>query len=82
EDDEIHLTSSGGLQQHVIIVGYGLNGRNLARVLRAVGIPYLVLELNAEVVGRAKAMGEKINYGDATRREVLLHAGIEKAWSL
>ncbi|MCV4600561.1 NAD-binding protein, partial [Escherichia coli] len=23
-----------------------------------------------------------INYGDATRREVLLHAGIEKAWSL
>ncbi|MEW6362945.1 MAG: cation:proton antiporter [Pyrinomonadaceae bacterium] len=82
EDDEIHLTSSGGLQQHVIIVGYGLNGRNLARVLRAVGIPYLVLELNAEVVRRAKAMGEKINYGDATRREVLLHAGIEKAWSL
>lgn len=82
EDDQIHLTSSGGLQQHVIIVGYGLNGRNLARVLRAVGIPYLVLELNAEVVRRAKAMGEKINYGDATRREVLIHAGIEKAWSL
>lgn len=82
EDDEIHLTSSGGLQQHVIIVGYGLNGRNLARVLRAVGIPYLVLELNAEVVRRAKANGEKINYGDATRREVLIHAGIEKAWAL
>lgn len=82
EDDEIHLTSSGGLQQHVIIVGYGLNGRNLSRVLRTVGIPYVVLELNAEVVKRAKAKGEKINFGDSTRREVLSHAAIDKAWSL
>src|SRR5687768_6326913 len=54
-EEDIHLTSSGGLHQHVIIVGYGLNGRNLARVLRAVGIPYMVLELNADVVRRAKA---------------------------
>jgi CPA2 family monovalent cation:H+ antiporter-2 len=82
EEEDIHLTSSGGLNQHVIIVGYGLNGRNLARVLRAVGVPYVILELNAEVVRRAKLRGEKINFGDATRREVLLHAGIDKAWAL
>lgn len=82
EDEEIHMTSSGGLQQHVIIVGYGLNGRNLARVLRSVGIPYVVLELNAEVVRRAKDKGEKINFGDATRREVLHHAAVKKAWAL
>jgi monovalent cation:H+ antiporter-2, CPA2 family len=81
-EEDIHLTSSGGLQQHVIIVGYGLNGKNLARVLRTVGIPYLVLELTADVVRRAKTRGEKINFGDATRREVLLHAGIERASSL
>ncbi|HEX6279630.1 MAG TPA: cation:proton antiporter, partial [Pyrinomonadaceae bacterium] len=82
EDEEIHLTSSGGLQQHVIIVGYGLNGRNLARVLRTVGIPYVVLDVNAEAVRRAKDNGEKINFGDATRREVLSHAAIDKAWAL
>ena len=82
ESEEIHLTSSGGLQQHVIIVGYGLNGKNLARVLRAVGIPYVVLELNAEVVKRAKDKGEKINFGDATRREVLMHAKVDKAWAV
>jgi CPA2 family monovalent cation:H+ antiporter-2 len=81
-EDDIHLTSSGGLQQHVIIVGYGLNGRNVARVLRAVGVPYVILELNADEVRRAKAKGEKINFGDATRREVLLHAGVEHAWAL
>ena len=81
-EEDIHLTSSGGLQHHVIIVGYGLNGRNLARVLRAVGVPYVVLELDADVVRRAKGKGEKINFGDATRREVLLHAGVGQAWSL
>ena len=81
-EEDIHLTSSGGLQQHVIIVGYGLNGRNLARVLRAVGIPYSILELNPDVVRRSKAKGEKINFGDATRREVLVHAGVEQAWAL
>ncbi|MCC7306691.1 MAG: cation:proton antiporter [Acidobacteria bacterium] len=81
-EQNIHMTSSGGLQQHVIIVGYGLNGRNLARVLRTVGIPYVILELNAESVRKAKEKGEKINFGDATRREVLLHAGIDNAWAL
>jgi CPA2 family monovalent cation:H+ antiporter-2 len=82
ESDDIHMTSSGGLQQHVIIVGYGLNGRNLARVLRAVGVPYVVLDVNATAVNRAKAKGEKINFGDSTRREVLQHVNIDSAWAL
>ncbi len=81
-EEDIHLTSSGGLNNHVIIVGYGLNGRNLARVLRAVLVPYTILELNADVVREAKEKGEKINFGDATRREVLKHAEIEHASAL
>ena len=81
-EEDIHLTSSGGLNNHVIIVGYGLNGRNLARVLRAVLVPYTILELNADVVRDAKEKGEKINFGDATRREVLHHAHIENANAL
>src|SRR5688572_10917750 len=71
EEEDIHVTSSGGLTNHVIIVGYGLNGRNLARVLRAVLVPYTILDLNTETVRQAKEKGEKINFGDATRREVL-----------
>jgi CPA2 family monovalent cation:H+ antiporter-2 len=67
------------LKGHVVIIGYGLNGRNLARVLRRVRVPYLVLELNAEVVRNAGAEGERIVYGDATRREVLHHVGLERA---
>lgn len=81
-EEDIHLTSSGGLENHTIIVGYGLNGRNLARVLRAVLVPYTILDLNAETVREAKEKGEKINFGDATRREVLHHAHIEDANAL
>jgi monovalent cation:H+ antiporter-2, CPA2 family len=81
-EEDLHITSTGGLNNHVIIVGYGLNGRNLARVLRAVNVSYTILDLNAEVVREAKEKGEKINFGDATRREVLHHAAIENANAL
>lgn len=70
------------LKGHVVIVGYGLNGRNLSKVLRRVGIPYLVLELNAETVRVAGTQGEPIVYGDSTRKEVLYHAGIKHARQL
>lgn len=65
--------------KHIIIVGYGLNGKNLARVLKAAGLPYIVLETNSQTVTRAKASGERIYFGDATRREVLHHVAVEKA---
>ena len=67
------------MRGHVVIVGYGLNGRNLAKVLRRTSVPYVVLELNAEAVRNAQAEGENVVYGDATRREVLHHVGIERA---
>lgn len=81
-EEDIHVTSTGGLTNHVIIVGYGLNGRNLARVLRSVAISYTILDLDAETVRAAKEKGEKINFGDATRREVLNHARIDEAHAL
>lgn len=67
------------LRGHVIIVGYGLNGRNLAKVLRRTGVPYLVMELNAEAVREASDQGERIIYGDATRKEVLHHIRLDYA---
>ena len=67
---------------HVVIVGYGLNGGNVARVLRGLGIPVVVLELNPATVRRAQARGESVVYGDATNRQVLRHTGIERARAL
>lgn len=64
---------------HVVIVGFGLNGRNVSKVLRKTKIPHLVLELNAEAVREASARGEAVQYGDSTRREVLHSARLEHA---
>jgi CPA2 family monovalent cation:H+ antiporter-2 len=64
------------LSNHVIIVGYGLNGRNLARVLRVADIDYVILEINPETVRQAQNMDEPIFYGDGSRPAVLEHLGI------
>lgn len=58
------------LTQHLIIVGFGVNGANLARASQAVSIPYVILEMNPETVKQARAAGERIYFGDATQADV------------
>lgn len=67
------------LKDHVIIAGFGLNGRNVVRVLGETGIPYVVLELNPVTVRQGKAEGINIVYGDLTRKDVLQQAGVAGA---
>lgn len=64
---------------HIIVVGFGLNGRNLTRVLREVDIPYAILELNINTVREMHKLGEPIHYGDATKVEVLHRTGVKTA---
>ncbi len=66
-------------QGHVIIIGFGLNGRNLASVLKEAEIPYVVLEMNSDTVLEMKKKGEPIFYGDGTRKEILHKLSIENA---
>jgi CPA2 family monovalent cation:H+ antiporter-2 len=73
------LAKDTEMKGHVVIVGYGLNGRNVSRVLDKVKVPYVVLELNAEVVREAVKQGEPVHYGDSSRREVLHRANLEEA---
>ncbi len=63
----------------VLIIGYGLNGENLARVLLSTGIPYIILELDPMRVAAAGARGENVIFGDATRPQVLEQVGAEHA---
>ena len=64
---------------HIVIVGFGLNGRNLAEVLKEASVPYVALELNNYTVLEMKRKGEPIFYGDGTSLEILHKLGIDGA---
>ncbi len=77
-----HADSFSGIekfQDHVIIAGFGLNGRNLAKVLKESGINYIIIEMNPDTVKQERAKGEQIIFGDISREEVLHSAGIHTA---
>lgn len=67
------------IKDHVIVMGYGLSGRNLVRVLEETEIPYLALDLDGDTVRREAQNGVKIIYGDATNPSVLHHVRIDDA---
>ena len=66
-------------KDHLIIIGFGLNGRNLALAAKKVNIPYVILEMNPDTVKTERAKGEAIFYGDASNTEALMHLNVEEA---
>src|SRR5690606_32959777 len=71
KEDEEKAKEGLDLVNHLIIVGYGINGRNVARAARHIEIPYVILELNVDIVKEEKAKGEPILFGDASEEHVL-----------
>ena len=65
--------------KHVLICGYGRCGQNLARLLEQEGIPYMALDLDPDRVRQAAAAGHSVVYGDATRLQALMAAGLVRA---
>lgn len=66
-------------RDHVVIVGYGVIGRNLARSAKMAGVDYVIIEINDETVREEKANGEPIFYGDASQSAALEHANLANA---
>lgn len=67
------------LKGHLIIVGFGFNGRTVAKAAKAAGIPYVVIESNPQSVRDGLEAGHRIFYGDASQESVLEHASINTA---
>jgi len=80
----LHQIAVSGMRaaKHVLLCGYGRTGQNLARFLEQEGIGYVALDLDPERVREAAAAGESAVYGDATRRETLIAAGLVRASAL
>ena len=70
-------------KDHIIITGYGITGKSVARAAEITGIPYMVIEMNPEIVRREKsARRPYFIFGDAAQEELLEHAGIHDARTL
>jgi CPA2 family monovalent cation:H+ antiporter-2 len=69
----------GEAKDGLLIVGYGLNGRNLYLAVKDSEIPVSILEMNPDTVRAERSAGDPISFGDATQDAVLLHAGIQEA---
>jgi len=81
---EIHRIASQAVSadKHLIICGYGRCGQNLAQLLDQENIDYVALDLDPQRTREAAAAGHSVVFGDATRRETLMAAGIHRATSL
>ena len=66
-------------EDHLLIIGYGVNGRNVARAAAMADIPYMIVETNPVTVKQEKTLGQPIYYGDASQEAVLEHVGIHAA---
>ncbi len=66
-------------EKHAVICGFGRSGQYLARFMAQEEVSYVALDLDPERVREAAAAGETVVYGDATRRETLVAAGIARA---
>jgi CPA2 family monovalent cation:H+ antiporter-2 len=67
------------LKKHVIICGYGRVGQHIARLLDKIHIPYVGLDLDAELVHFASLAGDKVLYGDPSHPGILQAAGLDTA---
>ena len=78
EEEEI-AADAEALSDHLIIIGFGVGGKYLAKAAKMAGIQYTILEMNPDTVRAYAAQGEPISHGDATHPAVLRALGIAHA---
>jgi CPA2 family monovalent cation:H+ antiporter-2 len=82
EAEEGAADTVAGLKDHLVIVGFGLCGRQIADAARQSGVAFCVIEVNPETVRRLREKGEQVIFGDAGQSAILEHAHIESASAL
>jgi monovalent cation:H+ antiporter-2, CPA2 family len=70
------------LKDHVIVLGYGRSGQTVAQVLRNEGHTVLALDLDPDRVREARAAGQRVEFGDASRQGALSTLGLANAKAL
>jgi len=70
------------MSNHIIICGYGRNGKQAAKKLEAYGKPYVIVECNKEIAEKLQEDDIPNVFGNANEDETLYEAGIENASTL
>jgi len=66
-------------QNHLVIIGYGINGENLAKAAKEADIQYVIIELDPAMIRKARKRSEPIVFGDASNESILKHVGIQRS---
>lgn len=66
------------IKSDLVIIGFGLNGSNISKAAKFIGLNYSIIEMNPDTVKKIKDI-EPIIYGDASKESVLHHSGILNA---
>ncbi len=82
KEEQLRLSEPGqksGIKSRAVIVGYGPVGQTASRILKDFDIPLVIIDLNLDTVRNLIESGQSAIYGDASRRDILKAAGIQKA---
>lgn len=69
-------------KNHIIICGYGRNGKQAAKKLSAYNKTFVVIEKNKELIDKSQSESIPFIFGNANEDEVLLNAGVDRASNL
>ncbi len=72
-------TSVEELHDHLVVIGYGINGQNISKAAKFAQIPYVITDLDHDSFEKAKKSGEPIVYGDASDPVILKHLHVQEA---
>lgn len=64
---------------HVVIGGFGRVGRTVAQLLDVENIPYVALDLDADLCAREREAGRPVYYGDVSRKAMIEKVGGSRA---
>ena len=73
------IESPREIKDHVILVGMGRNGKQMAKACSEFKIPYRIVDMNPVIVENQQALGIPIIYGNASNESVLKELNITSA---
>lgn len=82
KEEQLRLSVPGQkpvTKSRAVIVGYGPVGQTASRILKNFDIPLLIIDLNLDTVRNLIESGQAAIYGDASQRDILKAAGVQKA---